>query len=61
MIFYRPEKQEFSNLILTYKNIDKKTFFAVPIHFKTINDIIKELNKPTELKWPNRCEKEVHL
>lgn len=45
--------------MLTYKNIDKRTFFSVPIHFKTINEIIKELDKPNELKWPCRAENEV--
>lgn len=61
--FYRfsHENKEFNNLILTYKNIDKRTFFTVPIHFKTINEIIKELDKPNELKWPCRIEKEMNI
>lgn len=29
------------------------------MHFKSIDDIIKELDKPVELKWPCRTEKEV--
>lgn len=55
----RPENTEYNSLMLTYKNIDKKTFFSIPVHFRTIDDIIKELEKPTELKWPSRAEKEV--
>lgn len=55
----RPENTEYNSLILTYKNIDKKTFFSIPVHFRSIDDIIKELEKPSELKWPCRTEKEV--
>ncbi|XP_031633200.1 vacuolar protein sorting-associated protein 13B isoform X2 [Contarinia nasturtii] len=55
------ENKEINELILTYKNIDKRSFFSVPVHFKTINDIIKELEKPNELKWPCRFEKELNI
>lgn len=58
-IFCSLENKEFTDLILTYKNIDKRTFFAIPMHFKNIDDIIKELDKPNELKWPCGFEKEV--
>lgn len=53
------ENEEIIKLILTYKNIDKRTFFSIPIQFKNIDDIIKELEKPDELKWPCSSEKEV--
>lgn len=61
VLISRPENTEYNSLILTYKNIDKKTFFSIPIHFKNIDDIIKELEKPHELVWPNRLEKEVRI
>lgn len=57
----RSDNKELNNLVLTYKNIDKKTFFAIPVQFKSINDIIEELDKSSELKWPSRHEKEVHF
>lgn len=55
----RPDCTEYNNLILTYKNIDKKTFFSIPVHFRSIDDIVKELEKPSDLKWPCRNEQEV--
>lgn len=61
-LFYdSPENTEYNSLILTYKNIDKKTFFSIPVHFRSIDDIIKELEKPNDLKWPCRTEKEVQI
>src|ERR1044071_1763692 len=51
-VFNSPENTEYNSLILTYKNIDKKTFFSIPVHFRSVDDIIKELDKPSELKWP---------
>lgn len=54
---FRAANSEFNDLILTYKNIDKKTFFAIPV--QSIDDVIKELVKPNELKWPCISEKEV--
>lgn len=55
------DNDDLINLILTYKNIDKKTFFTVPMQYKNISDIIKELEKPDELKWPCSLENEVNF
>lgn len=55
------DNDDLTNLILTYKNIDKKTFFNIPIQYKNISDIIKELEKPDELKWPCSMENEVNV
>lgn len=53
------DNERLSKTILTYKSIDKKSFFAIPSHFKCIDDIIKELEKSDELKWP--CSKEAEV
>lgn len=57
---FRLNNDKYSDVILTYKNIDKKTFFTIPSNFKSIDDIIKELDMPNELKWPCSIEKEVN-
>lgn len=39
--------------ILSYKSMDRKSLFNIPEErFKTIDDIIKELEKPDKVKWP---------
>lgn len=53
------DNENLAKTILTYKNIDKKSFFAIPSNFKCIDDIVKELEKPDELKWPCSRETEV--
>lgn len=55
------DNDDLIKLMLTYKNIDKKTFFTVPMQYKNISDIIKELEKPDELKWPCSLETEVNI
>lgn len=57
---YRLHSDEYTDVILTYKNIDKKTFFSIPPEFNSIDDIISELNHNYELKWPSLPEKEVN-
>lgn len=53
------ENEDLAKLILTYKNIDKKTFFTIPNQYKNIDDLIKELEKRDDLKWPCASEKEL--
>lgn len=60
-LFFIPRLNDdnYIDVILTYKNIDKKTFFSIPSNFKSIDDIITELSKSSELNWPCSIEKEV--
>lgn len=55
-IYDSVQKQHNWKTILTYKNIDKKAFFAIPERYKCIDDILVELEKPGESKWP--CSKD---
>lgn len=47
------------NAILTYKNIDRKAFFAIPERFKSIDGVLKELERTDDLKWPCSNEEEL--
>lgn len=47
--------------VLSYKAIDRKSFFSIPERFRTIHEIIKELEKTEELKWPCAKEEELSL
>lgn len=60
--FMFPLQQDRSwNTILTFKNIDKKAFFAIPERFKNLDDVLKELERTDDLKWPYSNEEEVKL
>lgn len=48
------------NTMLTYKTIDKKAFFAIPERFRSVDDVLKELERTDDLKWPCSNEEEVN-
>lgn len=47
--------------VLSYKSVDRKSLFSIPERLKSINDILKELEKPEEIKWPYANEEERSL
>lgn len=44
--------------VLSYKSVDRKTLFSIPERLRNIDDILKELERPEEVKWPYTNEEE---